>query len=98
MRLAIRLAPKAAAERILGLIDEPPDGVALKIAVTAPAEAGKANTALLRLLAKRLRLPQRDFSLLSGRRERRKLVQITGNPVVLAQLLEESLRPWLRRD
>jgi len=98
VRLAIRLVPKARSERILGLIEEPAGGVALKVAVSAPPEAGKANAALLRLLARQMGLPQRDLCLLSGTRDRRKMVQITGNPVALAQMLEESLLPWLKRD
>lgn len=98
LRLAIRLTPKAASERILGLIEDPPGGVALKVAVTAPPEAGKANAALLRLLARQIGLPQRDLSLVGGTRDRRKLVQITGNAVALARRLEESLRPWLKQD
>jgi uncharacterized protein len=94
VRLAVRLTPKSAADRIIGLIGDGADGVALKVAVTAAPEAGKANDALLALLAKRLDLPRRDLTLALGAADRRKVVHIAGDPVALAHRLEEALRPW----
>jgi uncharacterized protein (TIGR00251 family) len=96
VRLAVRLAPKASAERILGLADEADGGVALKIAVTAAPEAGKANDALLAFLARLLRVPKRDLTLARGTAGRRKLVHVAGDPGLLAQRLEEALGPWSR--
>jgi uncharacterized protein (TIGR00251 family) len=96
VRLAVRLAPKASAERILGLADEADGGVALKIAVTAAPEAGKANDALLAFLARLLRVPKRDLTLAQGANDRRKLVHVAGDPALLAQRLEEALGPWSR--
>jgi len=96
-RLAVRLTPKASAERIVGLVEDGAGGVALKLAVTAAAEAGKANDALLELLARTLRLPRRDLSLVRGATDRRKLVHISGDPAALVARLEERLGPWLKR-
>jgi len=96
VRLAVRLTPKASAARIVGLIEDGAGGVALKVAVTAAPEAGKANDALLRLLAKTLGLPKRDLTLALGAADRRKLVHVAGDPAALARRLEEGLRPWLR--
>ena len=98
VRLAVRLTPKAAAARILGLIEDGGGGVALKVAVTAPAEAGKANDALVALLAEALGLKRRDFGLVLGATDRRKLLHIAGDPAALADRLKERLGPWLRRD
>jgi uncharacterized protein len=98
VRLAVRLTPKASAARIIGLIEDGTGGVALKVAVTAAPEAGKANEALLALLAKTLGLKRRDLTLALGATDRRKLVDIQGDPVALARRLEEGLRPWLRPD
>jgi uncharacterized protein len=92
MRLAIRLVPKSATSRILGLVDG-----ALKVAVHAAPEDGKANDALLRLLAQSLRLPRRDLTLAMGATQRKKLVHIAGDPARLAPLLAEALEPWLKR-
>ncbi len=97
VRLAVRLAPRASAERILGLATEADGRVALKVAVTAPPEAGKANDALIGLIADALRLPRRDVTLALGAADRRKLVHIAGDPVALARRLEEVLRPWLKQ-
>jgi hypothetical protein len=95
LRLKVRLAPKASAARILGLATEADGGVALKIAVTAPPEAGKANDALLALVAELLDLARRDVTLALGAANRRKLVHVAGDPAALARRLEEVLQPWL---
>ena len=96
VRLAVRLTPKASAERIIGLADDADGGVVLKIAVTAAPEGGKANAALLRLLARAFRLPPRDFSVVRGATDRRKVVAVIGAPAVLAARISEGLRPWSR--
>lgn len=98
VRLAVRLTPKASSARIIGLIEDGSGGVALKVAVTAPPEAGKANDALLALLAETLGLKRRDLHLALGAADRRKLVHIAGDPAALAARLEERLAPWLRHD
>jgi uncharacterized protein len=72
--------------------------VALKVAVTAPPEAGRANDALLRLLARLLRLPPRDFAVLRGVSSRHKLIAISGAPRIVARRIEEGLSPWLTRS
>jgi hypothetical protein len=95
LRLAVRLTPKASAARILGISAEADGGVALKVAVTAPPEAGKANDALLGLVAELLDLRRRDVTLALGAAHRRKLVHVAGDPAALARRLEEVLRPWL---
>ena len=48
----------------------------LKIAVSEPAEDGRANGAVLRALAEELRLPARSVTLVSGERSRLKRVRI----------------------
>jgi uncharacterized protein (TIGR00251 family) len=96
VRLAVRLTPKASAERIVGLADEADGGVVLKVAVTAAPEGGKANAALLKLLARAFRLPQRDFAVVRGQSDRRKTVAVTGVPAALAARITEGLRPWSR--
>jgi uncharacterized protein YggU (UPF0235/DUF167 family) len=46
--------------------------------VTAPASEGRANEALCRLLAKRLRLPRSSVTVVRGHRSRDKLLEIDG--------------------
>ena len=96
VRLAVRLNPKASVERIVGLADEADGGVVLKVAVTAAPENGKANAALLKLLARAFRLPARDFAVLRGASDRRKVVAVSGAPGALMTRIMEGLRPWSR--
>jgi uncharacterized protein len=93
--IEVRLAPRAASERILGLVAEGEGRVALKIAVTAPPEDGRANAALLRLLSRTLRLPLGDFALRRGAASRHKLISVSGEPGLLVRRIEEGLSPWL---
>jgi uncharacterized protein len=94
VRLAVRLTPKASAERIIGLAAEADGGVVLKVAVTAAPEGGKANAALIKLLARSFRLPPRDFEVVRGLTDRRKVVAVTGAPHALSARIAEGLRPW----
>ncbi|HVM80169.1 MAG TPA: DUF167 domain-containing protein [Stellaceae bacterium] len=94
IRLSVRLQPKASAERVVGLVAEADGTQALKIAVTAPPADGKANAALLRLLARLFRLPPRDLEVVLGAADRRKVVAIAGAPAKLAPIVAEGLRKW----
>jgi uncharacterized protein YggU (UPF0235/DUF167 family) len=79
-RIAVRLTPRGRADRIDGIAHLADGTAVLKIAVTAPPEDGRANEALLKLLAKELRLPRRDFAVVAGATGRNKLVYVRGEP------------------
>jgi uncharacterized protein len=53
-------------------------GDAWKVRVNAPAEAGRANAAVLSLLADTLDVPRRDLELKSGRSSQDKVVALEG--------------------
>jgi hypothetical protein len=53
-------------------------GDAWKVRVTAAPEGGKANDAVLALLASTLDVPRRDLALTAGRASRNKVVVLTG--------------------
>lgn len=53
-------------------------GGAWKIRVAAAPEDGKANDAVVRLLAETLALPARDVQIVSGRSSRDKIVALAG--------------------
>jgi uncharacterized protein len=91
VRVRIRLTPRASANRLAGLVAEADGGVALKVTVTAVAEDGKANAALLDLLAGFWRLPKRNLALIAGATSRRKLVHIAGDTTSLLRMLERSI-------
>ena len=65
--------------------------VALKAWVAAAPEDGKANAALLKLLARRCRLPPSSFSIAMGHTQRLKLVEVAGEPGDVMRRLEKLL-------
>lgn len=85
--LAVRAQPGARKSRIVGVHEG-----ALKIAVSAPPEDGRANEALTELLARTLGLRENQIRLLQGRSDRRKVFGIIGmNVDELGQALEAVL-------
>lgn len=88
MRLAVRLTPRASADRIDGVANG-----ALKVAVTAPPAENQANDALLRLLSRAWRLPRSTLSIAAGGKSRDKLVHIAGDPKVLMGRLQGLFAP-----
>ena len=84
--LRLKVVPNASRERIMG-----PLGDALKLAVTLPAESGKANTAVIKLLATKLDLPQSAIELVRGHTQPRKDILIRGvAPDEVAQKLSQT--------
>ena len=65
-----------------------PDGPALKIAVAAPPEDGKANAAVCKLLAKFLGTAKSNLTVVSGATARLKQIEIAGDGVALAAVLD----------
>ena len=65
-------------------------GEALKIRLAAPPVDGKANEALIRFVAERLKLPKNAVSLKSGQTSRQKVLEVTGTTAeAVAALLGE---------
>jgi uncharacterized protein len=90
LRVAIHLSPRAKCDRLLGIVSTAEGGRTLKASVTAPAQDGQANEALLQLLARAWRLARRDLSIIVGAANRNKIVRITGEPHhLLAKLSDE---------
>jgi uncharacterized protein (TIGR00251 family) len=73
VRVAVRVQPRASREEIRGVRN----GV-LEVALSAPPVDGRANAALIALLAERLQVPRRAVSLVRGETGRDKLVAIEG--------------------
>jgi len=73
-------------------------GGALKAQVTAPAEDGKANAALIELLAAAWKLPKSAFAVNRGATSRDKVISIAGEPELLAARIMEWTRDSARRD
>ncbi len=69
----VKVVPGASRDRLTGLL-----GDRLKVHVTAPPEAGKANKAVCALLAKVLGVPRRDVSVVAGHTHPEKQVAVAG--------------------
>lgn len=91
--LTVRLTPKASSNAIRGIEKEADGAIYLKVAVTTVPEGGKANAALLKLLAKTWKLPKTSLEIASGATSRRKVVRIAGDP----DALYEQLTDWGRK-
>ncbi len=73
MALHVKVHPKARRDSVQVI-----EGGSLKIDVTAPPEGGKANDAVIALLAKALGVAKGDVEIVRGRRSRDKLVRVHG--------------------
>ncbi len=72
-RLRLRVSPGASRSRVVGR-----HGDAWKVAVAAAPERGRANDALVALLAETLEMPRRDVTVVSGQSGREKIVELDG--------------------
>lgn len=72
-RVRLRVAPGARRTGVVGR-----HGDAWKVRVTAPAEGGRANEAVVRLLAQTLAVPRGAVTLVSGHGARDKIVELAG--------------------
>lgn len=88
MRLAVRVRPRASADRIEGVERDADGRAALAVRLRAPPVDGAANAALIALLAKALHLRKSDISVRSGEIGRRKLIDLRGDPAPILARLE----------
>lgn len=72
-RLRLRVAPGASAPGVVGR-----HGDSWKVRVSAAPERGKANDAVLALLAEALAVPRANVTIVSGGGSRDKIVELTG--------------------
>lgn len=92
IRLSVRLTPNASRDAV-EQVEVADDGEFwLRARVTAVPEDGKANKALIQLLAKWLRVPKSSLSILSGETARKKILRIEGDPEDLMSKISERLK------
>jgi len=71
MKLSIKVVPGSSRDCVAGWL-----GDTLKIRVSAPAERGKANAAVKKVLSKALGIPGRSIRIVSGKTSALKLAEI----------------------
>ncbi len=72
-RVRLRVSPGARRNELVGR-----HGEGWKVRVAAPPEGGRANDAVLDLLARELSLPRRSLTIVSGGAAREKVVEMEG--------------------
>jgi uncharacterized protein (TIGR00251 family) len=72
-RLRLRVSPGGSRAGVVGR-----HGEAWKVRVAAAPEGGRANEAVIRLLAETLSIPRRAVTLVSGHTGRDKIVELAG--------------------
>jgi uncharacterized protein len=72
--LSIRVTPKSSKNEIVGLHET----AAITVKVSAPPDKGKANRAVVEVLAKALRVPKSSLAIVSGETSRNKNILVKG--------------------
>ena len=65
----------------------------MNVRVSAPPEDGKANAALIALLAKRLRVAKSTVRIVSGKTARFKMIEVEGNTATVSAELDTLKDP-----
>ena len=81
IRLLLKVIPKSSADRIVGWV-----GDRLKIQVTAAPERGKANAAVIGVLAKALGVARSAVRITAGETSPLKTVEVDGGREMTANL------------
>ena len=89
LRVALKVTPKAARAAIGGLGADADGRAFLKVAVTAAPERGRANAAVIKLLARAWRLAPSTLSITGGTTARRKPLHVAGDTPDLLKHLNE---------
>jgi hypothetical protein len=86
--LQVRLTPKGGRDAVEGWAEGAGGISYLKARVRAVPESGKANTALIELLAETLSVPKSAVRIAAGGSARLKRIEIAGDGAALAARLE----------
>ena len=89
LSLVVRLTPRGGRDAIDGIEQRADGQCVLKARVRAAASEGRANAALVALLAHAAGVPPRDVTLVSGATARIKRLTIAGHGPTLAGVLEK---------
>ena len=87
VRLFVRVSPRASRDRLEGVERDAAGRDRLRIRVTAPPDKGEANSQVIELLAKALRIAKSRIALRQGAQHRNKSLDIEGDSEeLMAQL------------
>jgi hypothetical protein len=90
VRVRLRIHPGAGRNEVAGIVREADGSAAIKILVTASPRDGKANQAVVALLAKEWGLPRTALAIAIGAASRRKVLTVAGD----AERIGSRLGNW----
>ena len=90
--LRVRVTPTAGADRIEGAEIRDDGEAVLRVRVAAVPDKGKANAAVVALIAKALGLPKSAISVVAGETSRIKSLAIVGAPEIVGESLDRLAR------
>lgn len=93
IRLHLRATPNAGLDHIDGFETRDDGTTVLRVRVKAVPDRGKANAAIIALVAKALGVPRSAVTLVSGETARFKTLDIAGDPTALAAALAARCGP-----
>ena len=82
----VKVVPGASRDRVVGRY-----GDGIKVQVSAPPEGGKANSAVVEVIAAALGVKPQQVTIVKGHAQPRKVVEVTG--VELAEVLAALTSP-----
>ena len=86
IRFYVRLTPKGGRDAIEGWSTDTAGKQVLKARVSAPPEDGKANAALIALIARALDVKKASIKIVSGESSRMKLIEVSGDETLAGRL------------
>ena len=85
-RLRVKVQARARRNEVVGC-----QGDVWRVKVNAPPVEGRANQAVIELLAEHLRVPKSSIRIVSGERASLKLIEVTGlEPAAVAERLRRE--------
>jgi uncharacterized protein YggU (UPF0235/DUF167 family) len=93
IEIHVRLTPKSSRDALEGVETRADGACVLKARVRAVPEDGKANAALVALLAKSLKIPPSRILVATGATSRQKTLILEGDPAALAARLSGLFPP-----
>ena len=85
--LTVRVTPKSSRDQVTGLHTAADGQVSLAVKVTASPDKGKANKAVIAVIAEWAGLPKSALSIVAGETDRHKSILVTGNLSKLEALI-----------
>ncbi len=89
VQVSLRVTPRGGRDAVRGLAVDAEGRPVVRLTVTAVPEDGRANAAVVALLARTWRVPKSSLTVVAGATDRSKVLHVAGDPADLAARLDE---------